>query len=338
MTQPILIFPHVPKTGGTTLLNHFNEHMGSDAILKSGRANRMRRYLDNQPQKEEGDAASRRNARLIQGHGVDETAIRFADDKPIRLMIVLRHPVSLTRSRFNQRSKAMERRSSRITTQNFMANHGSNFMTRMLIDKFPTFADPDKTTDLDKALSILKKFDYVLTTESLDATAGGLLEFLDIPTTMERKRVAETKTPLDATDDEIRAINADDLGLFEAVETPSPSPDGRHNPLGFDADGQARAIAAVRASFDIDVKQERMIAYQELAGMLAAELHAEAAIAELEDTGEVALERPDLFLPILKAAWDDKKPSLSEQALEKSAYRLKRYAMRKRRAQKNANR
>lgn len=328
MTHPVLIFPHIPKTGGTTLLYHFREHMGEDAILKSGPNSRMRLFFDDKPQNEEADAEAQGKMRLIQGHGVTEASVQYAGDRDVRLMIVLRHPVSLTRSRFNQRQNAMKRRADTMTSEQFLKRLGSNFMTGLLVKKFAAFADADAQTDLDRALSILKKFDYVFTMESLDASVVGLMDRLELPTSMERRRVAEAKVPLEADDDRLRALNADDLALYEAASQPVTTQDGRHNGLGFDAEGQARALEAIRARASGDKEQLRIEAYTELARIIAADLRAEAAFAKLDAGGPVALDKPELFRAILQDAWDVKKIKSTPEALEISAHRAKRLAKR----------
>lgn len=75
MSTPVLIYPHVPKTGGTTLFHHFRTHFGEGRVLTLGPHSRVHRFFNALPQFEEMTEAERSALKVTQGHGVGQNVI-----------------------------------------------------------------------------------------------------------------------------------------------------------------------------------------------------------------------------------------------------------------------
>ena len=176
---------------------------------------RTRRFFDDKFQMEELAPDDFEGIRMLLGHGVDETDIRNFRASPFRLMTVLRHPVDLTRSAYNHMRSVNARRGLEVDSEAFLKARPANFMTTFLLDRFPSFVDDPAAPREEQIVSLLRKFEYVLTTEKLGQQAGGLFEELGFDTAMEHRRVAGDKATLETTDADILARNPIDLMIFE---------------------------------------------------------------------------------------------------------------------------
>ena len=330
---PRILFPHIAKTGGTSVLYHFRNHFGPEGMFVYGPHNRCKRFFGGLAQLEELSPEERASARVIQGHGVSQEVIGLMNDPAIRLMIVLREPVSLTRSRYNQRVNAAERKDLDISSEKFMRKLARSEMTRKILDEFPDFADPDAPTPGQKAISVLRKFDYVVTTTEMATQLQPMFARYGLPQDMERRRVAEKKAVLEATDEEIRAVNADDIALHDAFNRTVESDGTSHNAAGFDAEGKAQVVQSLIDRLAGDTETLREHCYKALAYALCVELRAEAALALMDEAPE-AVPVADLasFRPILEADWARKRDGLSEAGAKRADEIRKRTLMKHRRS------
>jgi len=316
MTQsaasPRILFRHIAKTGGTTLLNHFSSQLGSDAIYVLGPHNRCKRFFSGLPQIEELNANERARFRVVQGHGVNDDAILLMQDIEIRLMVVLREPVALVRSRFNQRFNAARRKDLNVSAELFMRRLASNSMSRSLTDSFPSLVDAGASTLLEKAISVLKKFDYVFTTGNMSSQLGPMLRAYGMSEEMERKRVAEHKEPLPFSDSEIEEINLIDRHLYDTFSLPVYSDGHSHNALGFDPEAKRSAFTAIlEAKLGTSSAEWQEHCYEELAKALCKELRGIAALACV-DAGHAPVADQALFCAILEKHWSAKEAAISD--------------------------
>ncbi len=173
-------------------------------------------------------------------------------------------------------------------------------MTTLLLQKFGALADPNVRSPRGRVVSILRKFDYVFTTESLDQQMQGLARDLTLLGPLERRRVAEKKESLDLSNDEIEQRNPIDLELFEMANKKLDQ-QGRHNPFGGGKAARVRAITQLQSS-SMERSHERV--YQELSQALCQNLRAEAAIAKLNIDSKIALRHPRKFQEVLKQNWE----------------------------------
>lgn len=196
-------------------------------------------------------------------------------------------------------------------------------MSRLLLGKFRSFIDPDAKTRHHRVISILRKFDYVMTTENLDRQVATLMSELSLPKELERRRVAEKKVALEAEDSDIQAQNQLDIEVFEAANTVLTDLE-RHNPFGFDAVGRAEAVARVVAASE-PRKAVIASAYGDLAQSLCNDLRAEAALAKLASPQEIALDDPSGFREILAARWAEAQKNLTKRQHGISTQRLRQW-------------
>ena len=317
-----IVFPHIAKTGGTTLQHHFRANLSEEEFLGYGNAGRCRRFFENRYQVEELGASDRSVIAVVQGHRVEESVLTMLGDPNTKLMIVLRHPVGWIRSRFNHRFKALARYNKVLTTKRFLRRTGENSLSKSLLTKFPSFVDDHQADELTQARSVLSKFDYVLTTERLSEQAAAIFPRLGLPAAMERKRTAEKKQSLDISDDDLLARNAIDYALFTEANGNAPTDGDVHNGIGFDKEGKARAMERLLAK-PLPVEADR---YRPLANALNRMLLAEAALAKIEEEPEKSAVR-DLaqFKQVLTLALEQKKTKMNSRQLALSAQKRKNW-------------
>ncbi|MEM6913593.1 MAG: hypothetical protein AAF511_06410, partial [Pseudomonadota bacterium] len=240
-----IVFPHIPKTGGTTVFYHFRTQYDDEAVQVVGPFNAARRFVDGKQQFEELEDYSR--IKVIQGHGVDEKSLFHIPDDRAKLFILLRHPVSLTRSRFNQLSIARTRRKGTAPKAEDILET-SNLMCHRIVSLFPSFVkNPNKPLN-EQAIDVLECFDLVLRTETMNEQLGPILDWLGVSRDVERRRVAADKAYLDLSDGEILSANQEDLALYEACNKPSTFNRGYNNPLGFNKERRVETMRHLRQS------------------------------------------------------------------------------------------
>lgn len=312
-----LVFPHIPKTGGTTLLYHFRKNFGDNNILSYGPHNQCVRFFSDELQLEELTAPQKSQLRIIQGHGVNDMILPLLPSEKIKLMVVLRNPIGLTRSRYSHYKNSLAQRGIEVTSESFLNSEKGDIMAQILLKKFNNFFDRSAKTRRDRVISILQKIDYVFTTEQLDAQVGGMMDELQLPHELERRRIAEKKLVLDTTDDEIAKANPLDMELFETANHILETK-GQHNPFGFDAEGRDRVLDSLNAKAP---SNDEGIAnmFQDLAKALCKELRVEAALAKLDAGGPIALSDPDAFRDVLTRAWAEYASNLTPERAKISA-------------------
>ena len=212
-----LCFPHIAKTGGTSLNYHFRQYLGKDHIYALGPFARMERFLHRKKQLEELPAPEGRLIKVIQGHGVKfdtMVTLRYLVPDPI---VVLRDPVSHFYSRYNHWYNFQLENGGDTSLEAFLGREhaqGNNFITTLLTKQFQPVVDVVGGS----IEELMRIFKFVFSTQRLNEQAIGLFKTLRIPTTLERRRVAESKVMPDISPNEILDRNPLDAELYEKVQ------------------------------------------------------------------------------------------------------------------------
>jgi len=322
----VLVFPHIPKTGGTTLLYHFRKFFGDSKVLILGPHGRVRSFFEDRPQFEEMTAADLADIRVIQGHGVGEDTLHplLQAGKLPKLITVLRNPLALTRSRFNHKANAIEQRGGGVLRPEvFLKQDQGNAMCEILTTKFPSFIEPDCGGLARAGLSVLQKFHYVFVTEQMDQQVKGPMQYLGLPCTLERRRVAQSKRDLPISDAELAKQHREDLVLFEQANHLLEGDGASYNPTGFQPDSAQKTFDLLaRAPGDSP-------GYRQLTQGLCGELLLEAALVKLELQGEVSpVAAPAVLEEILLEEWEQLQGQL--RPAQRDLSRNKATAMRQR--------
>ena len=318
--ETLFLIPHIPKTGGTSLLYHFRMNFGDDRVISYGPNSRVERFFRNFSQLEEMNDDELAGIKTVQGHGVSENLFPYFKNRNTKIIIVLRHPVSHIRSRFHHYSTTLASRGLKVTTNSFLKSTPKNFLAATLIEKFPEFISDGAESQLEKATSILSKFDYVFTTENLDKQTPRFLKAYKLPKMDERRRVSSKKLELDLSDEQIIEDNPIDIALFEAINKVLDTTDS-HNGLTFDKAGKEAAIKKL-ASRRIRERQTTLDVYHHLAKSLCTSLRAEAAIAKTSLLDDVKLKRPKLFREILQETENENRVKMNPDQVKISNSQL----------------
>jgi len=231
-------------------------------------------------------------------------------------MVLLCHPVSLTRSRYNQLSlfNGRQRRED-ADPKRFVEKPDT--MCRWLMKKFPSFIVDPNASPSRCAMDILECFDFVLVTESLDEQLSTVSRWLDLSGNVERRRVAQDKTDLGYTDEEILEFNQEDIKLFEACRQQTQLRDGRMNPLQFNSERRADIVS------QISNKTSRDDMYARLALSLSKYLWAIGALEWLDKKPD-HIGDPELLRHHLNKSWQKLLPTLSKEQLEIAEQKAKK--------------
>lgn len=323
----MIVFPHIPKTGGTTILNHLRSNLGHDKVVTIGSNATVERLLAGLPQIEEMSAEDFAKTKVLQGHGIDETVLTLLPKTEVPdLFVVLRNPVSHTKSRFLHRVHSHRNRSGReLTPEQFLERFlEDQFQCNYLVKKFPSFVSLEAETLQEQAISVLQKFRYVLVTEKLDEQFAKISKSLRVPKKMERKRSAKVKADSPLSSEQVMERMFMDAHITDAIRDHDgkDAPDS-FNPFGFDRKGLENSVkrARIYANSRKPVSQTEL--YDRLAAVVVREGRAEQILARVNSGKSLALGDEKKFIRILRPLWKSRKKKMNEHQLEKSAKRAK---------------
>jgi len=101
-TDPVYLFIHLFKTGGTTINGHLASHLTWDEeFVHLGPWGRRVRDRDGQPDPSDWPPERWNRTRVVAGHGVEANTRLLLPDRDVRFLTILRDPAELLVSRYN---------------------------------------------------------------------------------------------------------------------------------------------------------------------------------------------------------------------------------------------
>lgn len=315
-----IVFPHIAKTGGTSVSKHFREALPEGAFFVKGPLNRTVRLREGRPQFEALKGEELAQLRVVQGHGADQDVLLSIPPEHAKLMVVLRHPVSRYLSHFrHQDVVARNRGFSGRDDEGFNPRSQTDPLAKKLIKMFPAFVPDPEAPLMDQARAVLSCFDYVVVTENMSQQLKPVFTAMGLPDELGHRRISKTELEADRSASEIVAANQVDMALFEIFAEGEMDAEGRINPMGYDAEAKAAAVA--RLAGDAGYAKARADrARAELVKGLASKLCLEGALALLAtEEGRTRVEEPDLLIRDLEEQWAQMEPTLNEHRRSEAA-------------------
>jgi len=309
---------HIAKTGGTTILNNVHDHLDPDELYSHGRYSNIRRFFAGERLLfEEGSPASDR-IRFVFGHGVDQNTLSYFPDRPFCLFCVVRDPFSHAVSQYKHmvRIRGLDPKQSDFAK--FYTNRQTDIISRQLTRLYSDFVDPMAESLVDKAVSVLRHFRFVLSTNRLDEQSRHLYRYIGVPTDPERKRVYPEQVDLNGiTEDQILADNPADCELNRIVVAHDAGRESAgsadvFSPFGYDADttrDKVRSVIDSQGGTHIEEDIEKFI--RQLS--IEAKLEAAKSFIRAENRDGLLSER------ILNTPTDEKNARLAAESYRNDA-------------------
>lgn len=184
MTPPVLIIPHIAKTGGTSVREHAIRHLTMHETfihlgpwgIKQARRLGLQDWQD-RPEQE------RLKARLVMGHGVTLRGTAQAlPNARLSYATCLRDPAARWVSDFNFNKRKTGSLSKTDTFWDFYGRYSNpNFLCTFLWHEFMQQPYAGNQTMLDGVTDLLETFAFVGTTETYESFAQFVCGFLNLP-------------------------------------------------------------------------------------------------------------------------------------------------------------
>lgn len=186
--QPLWIFLHIPKTGGTTFHGHCYHHLKWDEeFVHFGPWGDNYRKLKNRKKFEDREMQDRQKAIVLSGHKTYYGLHEFVPERDARYVTFLRDPAARCVSFYNfQASNKNEMSFEEWYSEWYSVKHANQMMKFLHACCSPE----DKTLPPLKAVkSLLDKCFHVGLTETIDEDLAMLFTRIGIPTTWSNYRV-----------------------------------------------------------------------------------------------------------------------------------------------------
>jgi hypothetical protein len=189
--NPIYLFLHLFKTGGTTINGHLARHLAWDEeFVHLGPWGDRVRARDGSPDPADWDADRWSRVRVAAGHRVDGTTHLFVPDREARYLTIVRDPADLLVSRYNFYASRTG------DTAGFWAwyeRRAPNPTLRRLRTAL-------RAPSFEVAREALDRFWFVGATEHLDDDLGHLFAAIGVPPNWVNRRVTGGNDDLDDLD------------------------------------------------------------------------------------------------------------------------------------------
>lgn len=193
--DPLYVFVHLSKTGGTSLYRHLRCHLASeDELVYLGPEGDAERERLGRLPLEARHECERRRVRVLIGHRVTLSSLDLMPWREPRFIFVLREPVSRLISKYNYQIHLDGRIDVPQPFDDWLANLKPNawdsafWLCRRFL-KMPARGLRDIRTRQRIANRLLEQFYLVTTTERMDTDAKLLFREIGIPEEMPRENV-----------------------------------------------------------------------------------------------------------------------------------------------------
>ncbi len=278
----VLIGLHFAKTGGTSLLAHaVSQFPDRFSVHGYGPRANSERLFNGERLIEEYDAEELARVRFVFGHGVNADVTALFPPERVRLFVVCRDPFTRFVSAYKHHLRT-DKAGKPLSPLEFLGRQTQDPFASAVLRGFGAYA-PDSGQDGEtRLIEALRNFEFVLTTEHLDAQSADLFGTVGLPPLDTRKRQFPDEPNLEGISaEDIYARNRIDTVVSQrANETfvkQAGSTSGTHNPFGFDAAARQRFGNAARtgmtreqrvarayiALFDMLRRQDRLVSLQQ---------------------------------------------------------------------------
>jgi hypothetical protein len=180
----LYVFPHIPKTAGTSVYAHLRNHLELDREFISFPSDGGPYQLSESIPFAMRDIGQRRQARILFGHGVLERHADFVPGRTVRQVTTLRDPADQILSNYNFTMGLNERNGIPLSTfEEWYREQPRNFQAVWLLRNYAQ-AEMESLSDaelLAKASALLDSFWLVCTIETLAADANRLFSAMGLP-------------------------------------------------------------------------------------------------------------------------------------------------------------
>lgn len=267
----VLIGLHFAKTGGTSLLAHaVSQFPDRFAVHGYGPRANAERLFNGERLIEEYDADELKRVRFVFGHGVNADVAALFPPERVRLFVVCRDPFTRFVSTYKHHLRT-DKAGKPLSPRAFLDRQTQDPFAEAVLRGFGAYAPDGQQAGEAALVETLRNFEFVLTTEHLDAQSADLFRAVDLPPLSTRKRQFPDEPDLDGiTSEEIHERNRIDTVVSrsanEAFAKQAGAAGGTHNPFGFDATARQRFGDAARTGMTREQRIER--AYIALFDML----------------------------------------------------------------------
>lgn len=307
--EQIFIGPHIPKCAGINFTEAVRNQIGSKHCICDSFLKRFHLEDDRFPEERESLA----HIKVIFGHAVDQFTVRHAiQTKKTILFTFIRHPIDRIISfyAFTRRHRE-ERRLPAVDFDSFYKELTHNSMCKWLTDRFSYFAGKQCLPLSEQAAMVLKSFQYVCSTETLDKYGQQIYNAIGMKYQKNIRHNCSPPNEVNKLKNEIDIAklitdNKEDLLLYKRYT--SGLAFNTHNPFIYDKNHFEQSISLLLE----DVTPIKNI-WRSRFEYLTDNLHLNNLTANAKKYAQKRLERAQILLEVLEKDHDPSRFNLNQR-------------------------